>query len=484
MKNDPVASDTVPSNEVNGSLRWPWFLLAGLAVVPLVAVLMRPRLPSPDGTVASSSAHQTVGPGGGSPAGSRRGLGRASSSDPAFTAEETVARKLAQFAQSRRDLAQALARRHGVQVSPDVERFFAAVESGNWDNIEAAFKKINGGDSSAGHSSGRPPGIENLWPAIIDAYGVAEQVHEWPAQQLLDYGNAVLGSLRPGMVYVGGTDNGRWIPELLNETSDSERHVILTQNALADGTYLDYLQLQYNDRIATLSSEESGRAFADYIADATQRLRHDQEHPDEPKQLRPGEDVSMADGKTQVSGQVSVMAINERLLQTLMAKNPDLSFALQESFPLKGTYADAQPLGPLMELQAQAGRGPFTPERASESLDYWRNTAQQVLADPEAVGAPAALRSYSHDAAAAANLLAAHHYTAEAEQAYRLSSQLWPGSPEPVFGLANLFASSGREEEARKLLADFGHDHPDQQKASEQLRSSFHVMGPAQPTSP
>ena len=45
----------------------------------------------------------------------------------------------------------------------------------------------------------------------------------------------VLGSLRPGMVYVGGTDNGRWIPELLNDTSQGERHVILTQNGLADG---------------------------------------------------------------------------------------------------------------------------------------------------------------------------------------------------------------------------------------------------------
>ncbi|MSU36329.1 MAG: hypothetical protein EXS36_14780 [Pedosphaera sp.] len=54
----------------------------------------------------------------------------------------------------------------------------------------------------------------------MQALGVAEQVHEWPAQKFLDYGNGVLDSLRPGMVYVGGTDNGRWIPELLNDTSE------------------------------------------------------------------------------------------------------------------------------------------------------------------------------------------------------------------------------------------------------------------------
>ena len=74
-----------------------------------------------------------------------------------------------------------------------------------------------------------------------------------PAQKLLDYGNAILGSLRPGMVYVGGTDNGRWIPELLNETSGSEPHIIVTQNALADGRYIDFVNTLYNDRIrATL----------------------------------------------------------------------------------------------------------------------------------------------------------------------------------------------------------------------------------------
>jgi hypothetical protein len=112
-----------------------------------------------------------------------------------------------------------------VEVSADVEQFFSAVQTGNWDEIEAAFQKINGGDSSAGHADRRPAGVEPLWPAIVDAYGAAEQVHEWPAQKLLDYGSAVLSSLRPGMVYVGGTDNGRWVPELLNDTSDGEHHV-------------------------------------------------------------------------------------------------------------------------------------------------------------------------------------------------------------------------------------------------------------------
>src|SRR5206468_7992143 len=118
-----------------------------------------------------------------------------------------------------------------------------------------------------------------------------------------------------GMVYVGGTDPGRFIPTLLNETSDGERHIVLTQNALADNTYLEYANFLYGDRLATLSKEDSQRAFQEYLTDAQKRLTHDQQFPNEPKQVRPGEDIQMVDNRLQVSGQIAVMAINEKLLQ-------------------------------------------------------------------------------------------------------------------------------------------------------------------------
>ena len=38
---------------------------------------------------------------------------------------------------------------------------------------------------------------------------------------------------------------------------------------------------------------------------------HDQQFPDEPKQIRPGEDITAIDRRLQVAGQVAVMAINE-----------------------------------------------------------------------------------------------------------------------------------------------------------------------------
>ena len=474
---------STPAEQSHRHSRWLWLLMAACGLVVLIAIFRSPHrqdsLPAAGPASAAGSRETWVH----STTGRARSSSHSSRPSPAPTAEEVVAAKVVQFGRNRREIAQAIGRRANRAVPPEVEKFFDAVEAGQWEEIKTEFDALAKRSGQYEHST-HSPDLDLFWPALLDAYGVAEQAHLWPAQKLLDYGEAVLASLRPGMVYVGGTDNGRWIPELLNETSQGEQHIIVTQNALADARYLDYVGTLYGDRMVTLTPEDSQRAFQEYMADAQKRLEHDQKFPNEPKQVRPGEDIRAVDGKAQVSGQAAVMAINEKLLQTLMAKNPGLSFTLQESFPLKGTYADALPLGPLMELHGQDGQNPFTVERAAQSLDYWRNTAQQILSDPEATGSPDVLKSYSHDAVSAANLLAAHSFYSEAEQAYRLATQLWPGNPESIAGLAELLASGGREDEAGQILEDFARKYPDQRKDLERVRAAWRFVGPAQAPQP
>lgn len=405
---------------------------------------------------------------------------RGSGAVAAPSAEEIVAQKVTKFARSRRELARAIARRHQKELLPEVEKFFDAIEAGHWEEIERQWlvlSKRSGQYEGSTHS----PELDPYWNTILDSYGAAEQAHLWPAQKLLDYGNGILDSLRPGMVYVGGTDNGRWIPALMNDTNEGERHVVITQNAFADSRYVEYMNELYGDQLSTLTREDSDRAFKDYLDDARKRLDHDQQFPDEPKQVRPGEDVRVVDGKVQVGGQIAVMSINERLLQALMAKNPDLSFAIQESYPFKGTYADALPLGPLMELGARGEQNTFTTERATQSLEYWQEKARQVFADPEAVGSDEALKSYSHDAVTAANLLAAHQHADAAEETYRLAAELWPENPESIAGLAELYTRAGRENEAQAAMAEFSQRFPKQRDGLEKLRASWQASSSRKP---
>ena len=333
----PNPRPSTSGQEASHRSRWPWVLTIGSLLVVLLALLLPRQGTSPTPLESTNAARQTAGAheGGTGRAHLSRGV-----SGAALTPEEIVAGKVTRFAQDRLRIARAMAERFKVSVAPDVERFFQAVAAGRWEELNADFNALK-----QRRESGNGEDLGVLWGPILETQLIAECAHDWPAQKLLDYGDATLGALRPGMVYVGGTDPGRGIPTLLNETSDGEQHIVITQNGLADGSYLQYLDFLYGDRVATLTSEDSQRAFQDYMADAQKRLAHDQQFPDEPKQIRPGEEIRMVDNRVQVSGQVAVMAINENLLRIFMAKNPDLSFALEESFPLKSTYPNAMPLG-------------------------------------------------------------------------------------------------------------------------------------------
>jgi len=377
-----------------------------------------------------------------------------------------VQSKVDEFARDRLRILRAMAKRKDIELPPEAERFFNAVAQGRWDELNDLYKSLAGlRDSPEGEK------LRSLWGPILETLLIAECAHLWPAQKLLDYGQATIGSLPPGTVYVGGTDPGRGIPTLLNETSQGDRHIVITQNGLADGSYLDYLKFLYNDQMTLPSEEQVKQAFNDYVADAQKRFEHDRQFPDEPKQVRPGEDIQAAEGSDSggaaganhtivVSGQVAVMSINERILKTIMDNNPGMSFGLEESFPLLSTYSSAVPLGPIMELRVPDAQNAFTTEAASKSVDYWRATAQSLASDSEAPEGSEVRKTYSHMASAQANLLASHDYTAEAEQTYRLAMAMEPGNSEPIYGLAGLLDKTEHGDEARQLLNNFFQTHP------------------------
>jgi tetratricopeptide (TPR) repeat protein len=442
-------------------------LLAAMFVVILIGKLFKNKTlapsgaPSPMGTwtasmAVASRAHDPVRVG-----------GALSHSSAAFSSQQTpqeiVAGKIMKFGKNRREVAHAMAKRLNVKVPDEVERFFDAVEGGRWDEIDVAHKALLEDEKQLNQPKSAE--LHEFWRPIQEVWGAAREAQNWPAQRLLDYGNAILDSLRPGMIYAGGTDPGCFIPTMMNDTADGDKHIVLTQNALADGTYLKYLDVLYGDQMATLTQDDSQRAFQDYLADAQKRLEHDQQFPNEPAQLKPGEDVKVVEGKVQVSGQVAVMAINEKLFQMLMDKNPNASFAMEESFPFQSMYGTASPLGPIIEMGALQQQSEFlSPEKAAQSVDYWQTAAQQLLSDPDTPEGSDARKAYSKLISSQAGLLVDHGLPAEAEQEFRIALQLTPESPEAVFRYVNLLMGQNRVADALPVVENAIKAAPDNQQ--------------------
>jgi hypothetical protein len=136
----------------------------------------------------------------------------------------------------------------------------------------------------------------------------------------------------------------------------------LTQNALCDGTYLDYAREMYGHKIYIPDMKDSERCLAEYMADASRRAKD--------AKLYPAEDVKEVNGRIQVAGQVSLMIINGLLGKVIFDKNPEREFYIEESFPLDWMYPHLEPHGLIMKINRQ----PLTEiseELVRRDRDYW-----------------------------------------------------------------------------------------------------------------
>ena len=117
-----------------------------------------------------------------------------------------------------------------------------------------------------------------------------------------------------------------------------------------------------------------------------------------------------------------------------------------------------------MELRVQDEQNALTTERASQSVDYWRATTQRLLADAESAESSNVRLAYSKLASEQASLLLDRNYTSEAEQTFRLATQINPSSPEAVFSYVNLLLGQNRIADAIAVVENALKASPENQQ--------------------
>ncbi|MGO9199718.1 MAG: M56 family metallopeptidase [Limisphaerales bacterium] len=267
-----------------------------------------------------------------------------------------------------------LAELENKSLAPEVWPFFQAGMSGDWPtttNLWSAMRRRAGQYQNT--NADEKICATTVWPTILEADLAWEQFADWKEKYVLAYGNDIIKSIPPGSIYFGGTDPGRGVITAMSEShAEAKPFFTLTQNALADATYLDYLRAMYGHRIYTPTAEDSKKCFDDYMADAQRRIPL--------KQLKPGEDVRLVRGHVEVTGQVAVMTINGLLAKVIFDRNPDREFYIEESFPLDWMYPYLSPNGLIMKIN----RKPL-PELSEQVVqkdrEYWSNYVRPMLGD-------------------------------------------------------------------------------------------------------
>ena len=406
----------------------------------------------------------------------------------------TLPKEVTEFAARKEQQARNLAVKLGVEPSAEFWAFFAAAKTGDWAKTSSAWRKLDRRRGPAADAYKPDPSYQTpLRQVALEVEVAAESFSEGDPDYVRMLGRDIIASIPAGSVHFGGNGSGLGLVTVLCKShEDGDPFFTLSQNALADGTYLKYLEEIYGEKLKIASGEDSQRAFQEYLADAQRRLEHDERFPGEPRQVRPGEDIRRTDNRVQVSGHVAVMSINGLLAKVIFERNPSRDFFVEESFPLDWMYPHLTPHGLILKINREPPPA-ISEQTIRENDAYWRprlnrmigtwltpeTPVREVAAFVEKVFGGNDLIGFKGDAKFVTDRNSTHAFSklrgaqaglylwrasdtkgpaerqrmqAAADFAFRQAFALCPSSPEVVFRYVNLLLQQGRPDDALLLV--------------------------------
>jgi thioredoxin-like negative regulator of GroEL len=294
-----------------------------------------------------------------------------------------------------------------------------------------------------------------IWSGLTHWYKSEQRNHwfgYWFGHDMFTPPFGIYPEMSRDTILFGGTDPGRFCPTYMifcesfiphrcqpaeDQNFDRRDVYLITQNALADGTYLDYLRAQYNRSqqkdppffselskyvfgiLLGVNNADSG--FANTInqtlyytldvpftklgakieasrraqgvyppneiyipspedsQNCFQQYTEDVARRQQLNQLKPGEDVHVdPNGRVQVSGQVAVMMINGLLCKVIFDHNPTNEFYVEESFPLDWMYPYETPSGIIMKINRNPVMS-YSPDIYKKDHEFWSKYSDRLI---------------------------------------------------------------------------------------------------------
>lgn len=303
----------------------------------------------------------------------------------------------------------------------------------NYSDPELA--RTYGGAELRGHDFGWQFGNYQLRgaPAIMEEIKEGEEPLPNPAYPL---------PMEPGAIFYGGTDPGRFVPTYMIYSAQVRPDVFLiTQNALADNTYMNVMRDLYGNQIWMPTPQDVNNSFQVYV----QEVQAGNIPPSAAIKVDPN-------GRVSVQGVQGVMEINGIITKMMFERNKwRHTFYVEESYVMAWMYPYMEPHGLILKINNEPLTG-LTSEIVKNDMEFWDWYARRLLSNPKFLRDSTARKSFSKLRCAIGGLYAWRGMFSEAETAYKQAVELCPISPEANFRLADFYQSLGRREDAVKLL--------------------------------
>ncbi len=272
--------------------------------------------------------------------------------------------------------------------------------------------------------------------------------------------------MTPNAIFFGGTDPGRFVPTYMIYSARVREDVyLITQNALADNTYMAVMRDLYGNDIWIPSEEDSGKAFRRYVDDINAGRR--------PRNAG----ITTEGGRVQVSGVLGVMQINGILAEEIFNANKwRHDFYIEESYVIEWMYPYLTPHGLILKINKQK-LAQLPAEIVKDDMEFWAWYTRRLTSSTAFQRDVVARKSFSKLRSAIAGLYAWRGMRNEAITAFNEARELYPLSPEANFRLSELYMRASEFEEARKIITDFGEMDPLNARVQPFVNQIDHLQG-------
>lgn len=276
------------------------------------------------------------------------------------------------------------------------------------------------------------------------------------------YGRDMLADLPKDSFVFGGTDPGRFVPTymILSESFEQRKNkrdpsfdrrdlYIVTQNALADAFYNQYIRNHY------ATERPISRGWVD------KWLGRDKHFPKAFLVLPRQEDImaiyQAAIEKRQKDASAPDPNADPTVLNSMVGEwiwqrnKGQRRFFVEESFPMEWSYPYAVPHGLCYEIKKDPV-STLTADQVKGDMDYWREYIDHLQKNPLFEDDIDAQRSFSKLRNTGGNIYKWRKMPEAAEKAYRQALELWPGNTETLNNFTDLLMQQKRAPELRDLL--------------------------------
>jgi hypothetical protein len=261
-------------------------------------------------------------------------------------------------------------------VPPEVWEMFSAASVADWKGASNLFQGIL---TRQQHSSGPHRLAPEVWGRVQEVGVFCNTIPSYNLKFIRLFADEVFKVVPSGGIFISGSDAGRIaITALSASQEDGKPFMTVSQDNLFDNVYLEYVRGLYRQQAKLPDAAAADKATSEYASDLTQRWQHDQQFPNQPRQVLPGEEIRMVNGQMQISGQLPFQTITALLVRDIVNDNPEREIYLEPNRLEEWMYARLEPAGPVFKMRHTPADALFE-ETVRNDREYWQLLTRRLI---------------------------------------------------------------------------------------------------------